>query len=542
MSLSQKKQFFIFFVSLLVIQNLYSAQQAKTGGTSSSSSSSSSAQSPALTELARIQDVYVRSLRSLSREVNSVKDHAQDSLCLLNQSFSLAHSSNNTALDAHASATQTQEQLQGLLASMNTLGQELTAAQQAAHAVQEQINTFDATVEQAAQGIYDQVRQDAEKKYQDTVADKVHVAREKIREKQRRGIFKESEKMRAQATVDAEKVKWASIKDMMHDPKLIAKIVGGLTLFTLGFFVIKYGIPALIDYFSKPRVISETSETGWFVSSEPLDDCDLSDLLFTPGVQEQLYDLILRVDSARSFHENFPNVLLYGLPGTGKTAFVRALAHHLKLGYAFTSGSEFAKITDLSTANDELRKFIQWADDHEEGFIVFIDEADSLFANRKLLTTSKLTQDFINTFLALVQDGAQKNIMFIFATNHPFKLDDAIIDRIGISIEIELPGAPERALMLAMYLEKFAQANKDAVVDIQPEVRSKFAEYAQLMDGFSPRTIKFIAEEMIVVARRHNGKLINDIVCAIIERAQQSQQQVQEWEKQREVWINAQAA
>ncbi|MBX9830698.1 AAA family ATPase [Candidatus Babeliales bacterium] len=542
MSLFQKKHFFIFFISIFTIHNIYSAQQASTESTSSSSSSSSSEQSPALQELARIQDVYVRSLRSLSREVNLVKDQAQDSLCLLNQSFSLAHASNNRALDAHESATESQERLAQLLASMNTLGQELTAAQQAAHVVQGQINTFEATTQQAAQGIYDQVRQDAEKKYQDTIAEKVRVAREKIREKQRRGVFKESEKMRAQATVDAEKVKWASIKDMMHDSKLVAKIVGALTLFTLGFFVIKYGIPVLIDYFSKPRVISETSETGWFGGSEPLDDCELSELLFTPAVQEQLYDLILRVDSAQSFHENFPNVLLYGPPGTGKTAFVRALAHHLKLGYAFTSGSEFAKITDLSTANDELRKFIQWADDHEEGFIVFIDEAESLFANRKLATTSKLTQDFINTFLALVQDGAQKNIMFIFATNHPFKLDDAIIDRVGVSINIELPGAPERALILAMYLEKFAQENKDAVVDIQPEVRNNMAEYAQLMDGFSPRTIKFIAEEMIVVARRHNGKLIDDMVRVIIERAQQSQQQVQEWEKQREVWINAQVA
>ena len=141
---------------------------------------------------------------------------------------------------------------------------------------------------------------------------------------------------------------------------------------------------------------------------------------------------------------------------------LRALAYSSGLDYALTSGSEFAKITDLNHVSNELRKFLNWAKRSKNGLIVFIDEAESLFANRKLLTTSKATQDFINTFLALISDQSQKKVMFIFATNHPFKLDDAIINRIGINVEFTLPEAHEREKILFMYLVKVAQENEVA--------------------------------------------------------------------------------
>ncbi|QQR49077.1 AAA family ATPase [bacterium] len=473
-------------------------------------------------------------MRKQFDEINVV---ARESVVNFNRGFALAHNANISSMKA-------MEVCQELKNMSSKIYQDLHIARESLIDVQGSIDDFKTTMRQAGEEICEQVRQEAARNNQEAFEDKRRLIHEKIHEKQRQGIFEQGERIRAQATVDAEEVKWQRVKEMLEDPYLIAKMLGALTGFVFGCYLIKYGVPLVIDYFSHPRVISETSEDRWFWQDEITPETELKDLFFTPNVQERLFDLVLRIDSARSFNENLPNVLLYGPPGTGKTAFVKALAHESNFDYALTSGSEFAKITDLSSLNDELRKLIEWANDYSDdskGLIVFIDEAESLFANRKLATTSTLTQNFINTFLALVQDSGQKNIMFIFATNHPFKLDDAVLDRLGVSIEVELPGVQERALILAAYLQKFANDNKDSVVSIQPEVMNRLFHYAEMMEGFSPRTIKFIAEEMIVVTRRQkNVDLTDAIVTDIIRKTQGIQQKVQEWKKERDAWVTAQ--
>ena len=94
---------------------------------------------------------------------------------------------------------------------------------------------------------------------------------------------------------------------------------------------------------------------------------------------------------------------------------------------------------------------------------------------------------------------------------------------------------------MAAYLQKFANNNIDSVVSIQPEVINQLMHYTEMMKGFSPRTIKFIAEEMIVVARRQkNVDLTDAIVTDIIQKTQHGQQKLQLWEKERDEWVAAQ--
>ena len=332
-------------------------------------------------------------------------------------------------------------------------------------------------------------------------------------------------------------IKWEKIKEIISDPRIMMKIAITIVAIALCIYIIKYGLPVLINYLTQPRIISETSRPGLFEWTKAKPTIEIDDLIFTPSLQKQLLDLLLRVQTAKKFNEVLPNVLFYGLPGTGKTAFVKALAYESGLDYALTSGSEFAKITDLNHANNELRKLLNWAKRSKKGLIVFIDEAESLFANRKLSTTSKATQDFINTFLSLVSDQSQKKVMFIFATNHPFKLDDAITNRIGINIEFTLPEALEREKILSMYLVRFAQENEEAIVDLHPDFIKLLPKYADSLNGFSPRALKFIAEEMIINARRQEPmQLTNDIALAVIDQAKRSLQQTSLWEKERNEW------
>jgi AAA+ superfamily predicted ATPase len=333
------------------------------------------------------------------------------------------------------------------------------------------------------------------------------------------------------------------IIDQYTEPKKLAVIGTAVVGIGAGIYAAKYGLPIIISHLVQPRVVSETSKKSWFGYKAPTQQIAMSDLTFAPELQRQLLDIADRVQTAQLYNENLPNVMFYGAPGTGKTAFAKALALCSGLDYALTSGSEFAKITDLNLQNKELRKLLDWGMASDKGLIIFIDEAESLFANRKLPTTSKSVQDFINTFLALIPEKSQKNLMFIFATNHPFKLDDAITNRVGISVEFTLPQAPERTKILTTYLEKFAHENPDALVTFDPVVQKNLAKYGEALEGLAPRAIKYVAEEMVVYARRQkNRQLSDELARHAIKSAITSIQQTEHWATERDTWIKAQTA
>lgn len=463
----------------------------------------------------------------------------------LNESMAIAHSSNKTAIEAAQKATQALDDVKRTSELLGQISSEIEEAHNLQITIEQQVQAATKNLEHVYEQLSDALTKQAakeEEKVTNAAKRKNEHFEAKIKLKKDLGIYEQEAKVMAQANIETEKEKWENIRKIIGDSKTMAKIALAIVASTLCIYTIKYGIPILANYLTQPQVISETSKkswlpTGWIGQFKSKQQTDIDDLIFAPSLQKHLLNLLLRIQSARDYEEALPNILFYGAPGTGKTAFVRTLAKASGLDYALTSGSEFAKITDLNLANNELRKLLNWAKNTPKGLIVFIDEAESLFANRKLLSTSKATQDFINTFLTLISDQSQENVMFIFATNHPFKLDDAITNRIGINIEFTLPQATERAKILSMYLIKFAKKNENAIVNLSPEVTNLISTYADSLDGFSPRAIKFVAEEMIIQARRQKSReLTNDIAQSVINEAKRSLQQTVQWENERNEW------
>jgi len=487
-----------------------------------------------------IQQAVNRALVNLQARVDSVWEGASDKVQLINDSVALVYHANSVSIQASERVNELLNRANEAVAGTERVQASQVAveqrAQTAATDLEREYNRLStALVEDAARAEQQRAQQNDQ-----NLERVMQIERARIGEMHHRGIYAEGARIQAQGTVDAEAVKWTHIRAMVDDPKNVLKIILAVSAIALTIYAAKYGIPVLMNYLTQPCVVSETSKTGWFDWKKREPTVSMNDLIFAPAMHNKLSNLLLRVQTAKKYDENLPNVLLYGSPGTGKTAFAKALAYDSGLNYALTSGSEFAKITDLNAANNELRKLLKWAQDDDKGLVVFIDEAESLFANRKLPTTPKSTQDFINTFLALVPEKSQKNLMFVFATNHPFKLDTAITNRVGIQIEFPLPAAPEREKILATYLEKFAQENEEVCIDFHPEIKQLLTQYAKTLEGLSPRAIKFIAEEMIVRARRQDSKeLTNDLAQAVLDESIESLQQTVQWEKERDQWTNS---
>ena len=130
--------------------------------------------------------------------------------------------------------------------------------------------------------------------------------------------------------------------------------------------------------------------------------------------------------------------LLHGPPGTGKSSVIRALASDLERDIA-TIALGAAKLTD-----DDLRDGMASAPD---GAIIALEDIDAAFQGREGTGTSELT--FSGLLNAIDGVAAQEGRALVMTTNHPERLDPALIRPGRIDLRVELAElGPEAAMRL----------------------------------------------------------------------------------------------
>ncbi|KAF4972810.1 hypothetical protein FSARC_710 [Fusarium sarcochroum] len=149
--------------------------------------------------------------------------------------------------------------------------------------------------------------------------------------------------------------------------------------------------------------------------------------------------------------DKIPGCLLYGPPGTGKTLLAKAVAKESGANMLEISG---ATINDKWVGESEkLIRAVFTLAKKISPCVVFIDEADSLLANRSMLGARASHRSHINQFLK-EWDGLEETEAFIMvATNRPFDLDDAVLRRLPRRLLVDLPLHPDRSAILKILLK-----------------------------------------------------------------------------------------
>lgn len=241
---------------------------------------------------------------------------------------------------------------------------------------------------------------------------------------------------------------------------------------------------APIDQATLQRVISERGgqhrirleqRTEW--SEVVLDD-------ETREQVQQILTVFTDPDLARQVGVSAPaGIVLHGPPGTGKTTIARAMASQVEASFYEISASDILSKW-AGEAEQRVTKLFAKARTNRPS-IIFVDEIDSLLSRRNADSSAKWEERVLSEFLREL-DGLKggDGVLLVGATNRLDTLDDAIVGRRLVPIEVPLPDPPARLALLRLLT---AEVNLAKDVDLRA--------LAAATDGLSGADLKQLRDK-----------------------------------------------
>ena len=137
------------------------------------------------------------------------------------------------------------------------------------------------------------------------------------------------------------------------------------------------------------------------------------------------------------------NILFYGLPGTGKTMLVKALANELEIPLFLIKATSLIG-EHVGDASSKIHDLFKKASESSPA-IIFIDEIDAIALHRSFQSLRGDVSEIVNALLTEM-DGIDEHdsLITIGATNNILNLDTAVRSRFEEEIEFKLPDDDER--------------------------------------------------------------------------------------------------
>lgn len=231
----------------------------------------------------------------------------------------------------------------------------------------------------------------------------------------------------------------------------------------------------------------EDTETEWISAKVP--EITFKDIAGVEDVKRAARDMIIDPFIYPDLYKKHGlkpggGIMMYGLPGTGKTSIAKAIAGEVKGKFYIVRNSDIYSKW-VGEAERNIRNLFDTARAQERAVILF-DDCDAIGGGRN--NDNDVTGKKVLTELLVQMDGADsdnKNLLLLAATNAPWNMDGALTrpGRFDRFLEVTLPDVKAREFLFKRELKAAATDNID------------IAELAYLTEGYSGADIVGICNE-----------------------------------------------
>lgn len=216
---------------------------------------------------------------------------------------------------------------------------------------------------------------------------------------------------------------------------------------------------------------------------------DIEDTVLLALTYPDIYDKITSGTRMKAEVNRPKAVLFEGPPGTGKTTSAKIIAQQVNIPLIYLPietimskwfGESEKRFSDIFESAQALGRSI-----------VFIDEIDAL-ASARSSEMHEASRRILSTLLRKIDSfESSSDVLLICATNRKADLDLAMLSRIDLSVEFELPDVNSRAAIFKRYAKHLSDSERSSL--------------AKMSQGFSGRNIADICKD---AERRWASKLL----------------------------------
>lgn len=302
-------------------------------------------------------------------------------------------------------------------------------------------------------------------------------------------------------------LKVGDLEEIIDDDHAIVAPHSGLEYYAPIFSIVdkdqlEPGCSVLLHEKSSAVVGILQDEVDPMVSVLKVDKAPLESYSDVGGLEEQIREIKEAVELPLTNPELYEDigikapkgVILYGVPGTGKTLLAKAVANQTSATFLRVVGSELIK-KELGEGPKLVREIFRAAEEMAPS-IVFIDEIDAI-GSKRYESRSGGEQEVQRTMLELLNqlDGfdSRSDVKVIMATNKIETLDPALIRPGRIDRKIKFP-SPDEKTKRKIFSIHTAKMNLDPDVSLEEFIVSK--------DELSGADIKAMCSEAGLLALR----------------------------------------